>query len=326
LWSGLNPNGFRVLEVLGYYRQSPLQSQILEWYRPALWEVSPFTISLYGGLLVLLSNRRRVRPVDWLLLAVFGAAGILAFRNVPFVAFVGASLVAIYLPEWNNIPLFRTRMAVEFSVAGVLLVATVALIASGGAFQFRISQRTPVGAADFLQKHHIQGRLFNTYSQGGYLIWRLWPQLQVFVDGRALNEGVAQNAQRIIYAAEADKGGKSDEDLLKEYGIDVIVMECFEPVSGSAYYLPAALADPQQTDWKLVYRDAHDITYMRRPPPDIQALNSLEGLDAMEAQCSFLLQDGAPACTRGMVDVFMRIGDQARARKWAEIRRGARIE
>ena len=37
----------------------------------------------------------------------------------------------------------------------------------------------------------------------------------------------------------------------------------------TANYLPAALADPKQTEWKLVFRDVHDVIYMRNPPPDV---------------------------------------------------------
>lgn len=59
---------------------------------------------------------------------------------------------------------------------------------------------------------------------------------------------------------------------------------------------------------------------MRHPPADVQPLDSLEGLVGMEEQCSFLIRDGAPACAQGMIDVFNRIGDKERARKWAAIR------
>jgi hypothetical protein len=325
LISGLNPNGFGVLQNLVRYRQSQMVSQIWEWYRPAPGELSPFTVLLYGSLLVLLWQRRRTRPADWLLLAAFGSAGLLAIRNVPLAAFVGAFVIAAYLPVGSSTAGVRQRPALDWALAAALLGAIVVLVAQGRAFQFRGSARTPVGAADFLAQHHIQGRMFNTWSQGGYLIWRLWPQLPVFIDGRVLNESVAADAQRILFAADTT-GGKSYDSLLDEYGVDIVVMDCFEPVRGAAYYLPAAFADPQQTDWKLVYRDAHDLIYMRRPPPGMQPLNTLEGLDGMEDQCSFLMADGAPACAKGMVDVFSRIGDQARAQKWDLIAQAAHLE
>jgi hypothetical protein len=74
--SSCNPNGIRVLEVLRNYQTSEVQSHIMEWSRPPLLEVSPFTVLLYGAILVLLINRRRARLVDWLLLAAFGAAAV----------------------------------------------------------------------------------------------------------------------------------------------------------------------------------------------------------------------------------------------------------
>jgi hypothetical protein len=317
LASWLNPNGFHVIEVLRNYENSPLQQQIIEWYRPNPWELSPFTILLYGGFLVLLFNRRRARPADWLLLAAFGSAGLIAWRNVVFAAWVGAVLIALYLP-WPSAPK-RRLVLMEFGLAGLLTAATGILIAQGSVPWSRDSIRTPAAsAAGFLQQHHIQGRLFNTYAEGGYLMWRLWPQLQVFADGRALNESVAQDTQRIIMGAD-NTGGRSFDELLNAYGADIIVMNCVEPLSGRAYLLPAALADPQQTEWKLVYHDPHELIYLKRPPPDVQPLNSLEGLVGMEEQCLAWIDEGATACTNGMVDVFTRIGDQDRVQKWAAI-------
>src|SRR5262249_50514362 len=128
----------------------------------------------------------------------------------------------------------------------------------------------------------------------------------------------ARDMQRIAFAAD-DTGGQSGDKLLNDYKIDIIVMNCFDPISGGAYYLPAAFADPQQMKWRLVFRDEHELIYMRSPPEDIHPLNSLEGLEGMEAQCSFLVREGAPACTMGMIDVFSRIGDMARAGKWRAI-------
>jgi hypothetical protein len=186
--------------------------------------------------------------------------------------------------------------------------------------------KIPANAADFLLEHHIKGRIFNTYAQGGYLLWRLWPEQQVFLDGRALNEGVAADIQRIEMNAAADAGGKSSEQLLKDYGIDVIVMDSFDPVAGNAYYLPAALADPSQKEWKLVYQDIHDVIYMRNPPPDVKPLNSLDALTSMEAQCSFLVKHNAPACSNGMYDIFVRIGDRVRSEKWAQIYRDNHVQ
>jgi hypothetical protein len=362
LVSGLNPNGFRIVQVMRSYRSSPMQSQIWEWQYPKFWEVTPFSVLLFGAVLVLLLNRRRVRPVDWLLLLVFGASGLLAFRNIIFSAVAGSILIAAYFPEWKNkleasawvqvavlfaaaflaahgqplaaavslgiallVWMGKAPVLAEFAFAVMLFTYFAAFVITERAFQFRASNIVPAEAADFLLQHHIQGRMFNTYTQGGYLIWRLWPQMQVFVDGRALNEQVFNDTRRIGMNAD-EVGGKSGEELLKEYGVDIIVMDGFEPVSGMANYLPAALADPKQTEWKLVYRDVHDVIYMRHPPPDVPVLNTFDALAGMEEQCQYQVDHDSPACTKGMIDVFSRIGDQARLRKWMSIYQSAHVE
>ena len=214
----------------------------------------------------------------------------------------------------------RKYEIVAACLIGLLLTCGIAFqIVTKNGFQFRGAMwKYPAGAADFLLQHHIKGRIFNTYGQGGYLIWRLWPQEQVFLDGRALNEKVYSDASRISMNADSN-GGKSGEELLKDYGIDVIVMDGFDSVGGSAYYLPAALADPSQKEWKLVYQDIHDVIYMRNPPPDVTPLKSLDALTAMEQQCEFYVAQGTPLCSRGMMDIFGRIGDRERYRKWAAV-------
>jgi hypothetical protein len=358
LISGLNPNGFHVLEVMRYYRQSPMQTNIWEWQRPKYWEPSPFTVLLYGAQALLLLNWRRSRPADWLMLAAFGISGLLAYRNIILAAFAGAFVIGSYLPksgakakagDWLAIVLLAAAAAVGgtgipwYGIAALLtiallfcygrwpvlaegglavfLAAAAILRIGGGAIQPRAANwKMPVAAADFLLKHHIRGHIYNTYGQGGYLLWRLWPEQQVFLDGRALSEQLYTDSARINMNAAAT-GGKSGDELLSQYGVDVIVMDGFEPVSGLAYYLPAALADPAQKEWKLVYQDFHDVIYMRHPPADVPVLNSIDALTTMEQQCQFFVQHQAPACSRGLWDIFTKIGDRQRARKWIELYR-----
>jgi hypothetical protein len=171
-------------------------------------------------------------------------------------------------------------------------------VIQGRAFQFRGADwKYPARAADFVLAHHITVPMFNTWEFGAYLIWRLWPLQRVFIDGRAQSETVYLDYQRVVYNVKAAAepvdslyqslrprvvSGKSAEELLDQYGIEMIVMGSFEYTTGSPYLLVAALADPRQTKWKLVYRDDQAVIFMRHPPVDIRPLNPAEALDAME--------------------------------------------
>lgn len=42
----------------------------------------------------------------------------------------------------------------------------------------------PVTAVDFVDEVKPQGRMYNHFNWGGYLLWRLYPEYQTFIDGR----------------------------------------------------------------------------------------------------------------------------------------------
>ena len=315
LVSGVNPNGFRIPLILMYYRGSYLTSRLQEWARPRWWVVNEFTVLLFGGALVLLWARRRVRLADWLLLAAFAAAALMAQRNVILIGILAPILIASYFPWKPGLPPIA-----PFAAALVLMGGAIAASA-GGFFQLRAAEwKYPAGAADFLLQHHVTGPIFNTYEYGGYLIWRLWPAERVFIDGRSLSESVFQDYGRILYNHD-ESGGKTAQQLLDQYGIQTIVMNTLEPVAGLVYLLAPALADPQQTEWKLVYSDAAAIVLMRQPPPGVQPLESLRILNHMEAECELHLEHEPQRalCARSLAQVFTQVGDRARARRWLGI-------
>ena len=315
LASGLNPNGFRVLEILGAYRGSYMQSILLEWSRPRLWPPEWWTVLLFAGAGVLLWQARRVRISDWLLFAACTGAALMANRNVILLGIIAPMVIGSYVPFWTRgIP-----RAAQLAAVAALVAAVGFGVVRGRFFQFRVEAwRWPKGAADFLLAHDIRGPMFNTYEYGGYLIWHTWPQQRVFIDGRALSDSLFMDYGRILYNHENNDGRKSADELLDQYGIDVIMMNTFEATSGTFYVLAPALADPNQHTWKLVYNDAAAMVFLRHPPPGMPALSPLQALDHMEAECSAILEHEpeSPRCARTLGQVFSKVGDLRRARRW----------
>jgi hypothetical protein len=322
LASGLNPNGFRGLMVLLAYRQSAIIQTLFEWQRPSLWPPTLVALLLAAAVSVLFWMRREVRVSDWLLLAAFGAAYASAVRNTLLAGLVVSWVIFSYLPSWKSRwRKEKTRalpVAAEFVTAGLIAALILAELVQGRGFQLRAAAwKYPSGAAGFLEAHHITGPMFNSYEKGGYLIWRLWPQERVFIDGRALNESVFLDYQRMLrYAG----GGQAARELLDRYGIQVIVMNGFEINSGDPYVLPVALADPAEKEWKLVFEDAQAVVYLRHPPPGVLPLPSSAIFTSLEAQCDAILTHDPerPRCARSLGRLFARMGDLARARRWME--------
>ncbi len=309
--SGLNPSGFRIFEILAAYRHSYLTQTLIEWTRPRLWGPPyAFNLLLYAAAAVLLSAWRRVRAVDWFLFLPFAAASLLAFRNIPLIAFLAPILIAAYFPWRRKLP------AVAGPAVALVLVGWLGVgVYRGQFFQFRAAfWKFPSGAADFLLAHRVSAPIFNTYEYGGYLIWRLWPEERVFIDGRALNEAVYQDYGRALTSPDPNVR----REVLARYGVGAIVINAFEYTTGVLYPLALGLADAGEGEWRLVYQDSQALVFLRPPPSGVAALDRSLVRDHLEAECRVHLENDPELnlCARTLGFLFLRRGDTARARRW----------
>jgi hypothetical protein len=320
LLSGVNPNGFQAPAVLLDYRKSPLQSSLLEWKPPMLWPPGPFAVLLAAAAVVLICKFRKVRVSDWLLFLAFAGAGLAAGRNTFLMGLLAPVLLATYLPGKGRLSAYAP-VFLRMAALGILAVGLVAVIASRQGFQLRAAGwAIPEGAADFLIENRITGRMLNTYEYGGYLIWKLWPQEHVFIDGRALSESVFTDCQR-IFANSGDPAGKTVAQLLDKYGIEVVVMNPFEYTSGVLYMLAPALADPRGLGWSLVYVSIDGLVFMRHPPPEMTVLDPSQIMDGMTSGCQLHIDHDPkfPGCASNLGQMFLLNGDREEAIRWLGI-------
>src|ERR1035438_4085554 len=124
LASGINPNGFRIIEIMLYYRGSSIQSSNLEWQYPAFWEPSGYSLVLFGALAALVISWRRTRPVDWILYFVFAAASLMGGAVVAFWVYFVVSLADV--PHATRFSLRTSTPAMWFAPAIVLLSTPLA--------------------------------------------------------------------------------------------------------------------------------------------------------------------------------------------------------
>jgi len=311
--SAINPNGLRVIEIMINYRGSSIQASNLEWQYPAFWEPSAYSLVLFGSLIVMLIRHRHTRPADWLLYIVFAAASLLAVRNTILMGLVGSVLLFSYLPA----PKRPLPAMAGYAAALALLVAAVIHLRTGEAFQLHeAAWQLPTRAADFLATHKVTTPIFNTYENGGYLVWRLWPTQKDFIDPRGLSEEAFADYQHILaYAPDVDR-------LLDKYGIGAIVVDGFDRFTGQVRGLALALSDPSQKTWKLVQADEKGVVFLRDLPPGVQPLPNTEALNSIELQCRQQLDRDPlhPGCANGLAQVYATIvGDRARASQWSAV-------
>jgi hypothetical protein len=273
----LNPN---TVKMIPYAYQTvnigPLQAFIQEWAAPDFHNLQfhPFIWLLLLTLAAMGLSRRRADWIDLILLCVFGTMSLLAVRNVALFALVAAPILSRYATaaldelalnprlSWlamltHTMPPPRPRRPIA-ALNAVLLV--LVLVAAAGLVSVSLSRLQdpevwgkglPVQAVDYLRGRELPGQMFNTYNWGGYLIWSLYPQSPVFVDGRtdlyAFN-GVLDDYVQVHLAQPGWR------EVLDRYGVGHIVTE-----QGG---LLAAVLDETE-DWQMIYSDGLAAIYVQ---------------------------------------------------------------
>ncbi len=110
----------------------------------------------------------------------------------------------------------------------------------------------PQQAVNLLAELPAEERLWNSYNWGGYLIWRLYPERQVFIDGRADLYG---NAFFADYLA-VWKLDSTWSDILDRYQIRIVLCE---------RQTPLATLLTESPSWERLYADEQAALFRRSP-------------------------------------------------------------
>ena len=160
------------------------------------------------------------RRMGWTDAILCGAATVLALsagRNVSTFALIVTPVLSYHAAAvladrgWTIRPMQRaTRRIAALNLLLILLVLGIAASRAVDPFRDNVlgaAERAelPVDATAYLRSHGTQGRLFNAYDWGGYLIDTL-PDVPVFVDGRSDLYGGAFLRDPYLFTASGGPG------------------------------------------------------------------------------------------------------------------------
>jgi hypothetical protein len=113
---------------------------------------------------------------------------------------------------------------------------------------------TPVDAAEFVKTTRPPGKMWNSFDLGGYLLFRLAPEIPVSIDGR--NDTVYENSQ-FKEAIDAETNPERFEQLVETLKIGFIVQRYRGPGDPAFAFLE------KSTTWSLVYWDDVAFVWVR---------------------------------------------------------------
>lgn len=292
LVSLINPNSYNVISVLVELEQSLYKDAIIETSSPIRLLNSGFynisdpiffssAVLLFLYVVLFFVNRRKLDLTDVLILLSLTSMSMSAVRYIPFFAPVATLMIARYgvtaIPKFPMKDRFAgLRRKAEVLLPLVLSAVLVVVLVQGNVFQSRKEKKTyPEGAVRFLKEHKIYGNMFNPYNWGGYLIWALYPDYKVFIDGRGLIEQVFLEYGSIMDASRRNfEGIPIWKAYINTYGVDFILTYSVDPFSGELVPLiPAMLSDPE---WHLVYMDNNSLIFLKDDPANGEMIRQFE--------------------------------------------------
>jgi hypothetical protein len=121
--------------------------------------------------------------------------------------------------------------------------------------------------------------MFNDYEYGGYLLWRLAPQIRVFIDGRGISEEVYDHYNKIRFAFPLRVDGKPGyEALLDRYRIDFVIQPIYD---GYGNVQPLMKELLNKTEWTPIYLD-NFVYILARNTPGNQEVITRHAIDKVE--------------------------------------------
>jgi hypothetical protein len=268
----INPTGFQILgTVFNFLQNRYLTSQTLEYQPPNLLAPSffPFTIFLLICAYYLIRFRKHIKLVDAIQIIIWSIFGIISARNIPLAIIVGLPILSFNYGLKNNVnntindkkttssrnKYINPRLAIGIALPVLISIAVLVLVLKGPGMIQRnefLPTKFPVKAVDYIIAHPIEGNMFNEFTWGGYLLYRLWPEKKVFIDGQT--DFYGEDLTREF--ADVYNATNDFEDILNKYSVNWVIVR---QRSKLAYEL-----EKKPGLWMLDYKDELSVIYSRK--------------------------------------------------------------
>ncbi len=270
-----NPNGIDVF-TYGFtiYKEGYVATNN-EWFSPFAPEMRAHTMVYvyvaytFSVLIACIACYRYLNLTDVVTLLLFFSLSVKSQRNIPYFAMVSIPLLILFLDRFGRLLKKYLSgdcliLAGKWIVIALVWVGVIQIAHSGypvalkdkGAVKPGLGINTavlPVVAVSFLMRHGIYGNCFNSYHFGGYLLFRGYPDIRVFIDGRADVYGkhlYADYRKSLVIPSYF-------EQFEKQYSFDIAFLSLEESDAPLHRHL---WNDPS---WNLIYFDDMALIYVK---------------------------------------------------------------
>lgn len=268
-----SPSGIKIWDVIGSLGSNAyITSKIPEYQSPNfhLPETWPFIILILLTIIGLARTNERLPWKQILLIISFTGLALYTSRMIPLFAIVVTPIAAKTVADWiwSEYPQSRLFLLQEniykinSASSGLvwifaIILSTALLLKSGRTIdphrQGNVFDKNffPVEAVSWLETHPQNGHMFNEFDWGGYVLLKLWPSQQIFMDGHThiYGEALTREYEQVIALNEGW------ENILTKYDVTWAIVRTDAP-------LVIALST---NGWQEVYRDETAVVLAKGP-------------------------------------------------------------
>ena len=263
LWSAasvavlfINPFGYKLVwypfDLL--FRQQNVMQFIEEWQPVNFGDGNgKLTMILIFALLAKTLLSRRRWQLDEALLTIFALWT--ALSHARFMFFAGLIMAPVLAPDLKLFPPYERELDKPWLnaviVAGIL-AGMVYFFPSQTELWAKVNNTYPRAALAFMERQHLNGRIFNRYGWGGYMEWTA-PDLRPGIDGRAdifVYKGIFIDFLNAM-------GVKQPFEIFDKYKIDYVLVQPNQPITYVLEHSP---------DWRVIYSDNVAELFARTAP------------------------------------------------------------
>ncbi len=259
----LSPTGIGIwgaIASLGgnsYIKSRIPEYQSANFQIPETW---PFILIL---LFAMVSFSRSTNKTPWrhvFLVTAFAGFALYSSRMLPFFAIVAVPIVAPAFSSWlkedfpkSRIWAIETNLNTTNQTSNGLIWVFIVIIAVALLFNLNVPidvtskgnafspQFFPVDAVTWLESNPQSGRVFNEFDWGGYMLFKLWPQYEIFMDGHThiYGEKLTREYEQVITLSD------NWESILGKYQVTWAIVRAQSLIARAL----------ESEGWKSLYQD-----------------------------------------------------------------------
>jgi hypothetical protein len=244
-----------------YLTQFTQEYRSLDFHNINAW---PFLIFVAVSFIILTRSWKKLPLSESFLLASWFPLALYSGRNMPLFAIIAVPIMAGYsVPRVSAISFLKNLVTpiknLEIHLKGFLwsfiVVLTIFLLLFSGhkldypreGYNFNSSE-FPVAAVAWLENNPQNGNMFNFCRWGGYLLYRQWPQQNVFIDGQTdfYGETLTRQYEQVISAQEGWK------EILDSYQVQWMIIPPGTSLALKLY---------TESEWVPLYQDTTTVIF-----------------------------------------------------------------